>query len=141
MQGIETNPGPSFTGNILLSHVNINSITSPNHKEELSQYLFSNNIDIVALTETKLDDCVLPSLYYLDDFHAPLTKHRNTHGGGVALYINKTRYQLNAYMNLNYPEKSGYGLKSTSEVSQLPSAVFTSHQTRQSSDKTSSSTG
>lgn len=87
MQGIETNPGPSFTGNILLSHVNINSITSPNRKEELSQYLFSNNIDIVALTETKLDDCVHPSLYYLDDFHAPLTKHRNRHGGGVALYI------------------------------------------------------
>lgn len=85
--GVETNPGPSNPSLLNVCHININSITAPGRVDELSQFTDSNDIDILLLTETKLDDQVSPSLYKLDRFHAPLTKHRNRHGGGVAVYV------------------------------------------------------
>ena len=85
--GVETNPGPSNPSLLNVCHININSITAPGRVDELSQFTDSNDIDILLLTETKLDDQVSPSLYKLDKFHAPLTKHRNRHGGGVAVYV------------------------------------------------------
>ena len=69
------------------SHVNINSITSDCRLDELSQHTSSHNIDVLCVTETKLDANVNPSLYSLDHFHAPFTKHRDRHGGGVAIYV------------------------------------------------------
>ena len=89
MEGIETNPGPN-KDNMIISHVNINSITSPNRLQELNQFIVTNKIDIIALTETKLDNTINPSLYHLDDFHAPFTNHRNRHGGGTALYAHSS---------------------------------------------------
>ena len=73
--------------NITISHVNINSITSRCRLDELSHFAFLNDIDILCLTETKLDETIHPSLFTLDDYHSPLTKHRNRNGGGVAIYI------------------------------------------------------
>ena len=71
----------------MVSHVNINSITSRCRLDELSHFLTLNNIDIICLSETKLDDDVHPSLFTLDDFHDPMTRHRDRNGGGVAVYI------------------------------------------------------
>ena len=42
------------------------------------------------LTETKLDANVHPTLYSVDDFQAPFTRHRNRHGGGIAVYAHNT---------------------------------------------------
>ena len=91
MSGIETNPGPHDTNiqyprNLRTCHINVNSITSPGRLDELSQFVETHSIDILALTETKLDEHVHESLYKLDNFHQPFTRHRNRHGGGVALY-------------------------------------------------------
>ena len=69
------------------SHVNVNSITSDCRLDELSQHAQSHNIDVLCVTETKLDVNVHSSLYSLDHFHAPFTKHRDRHGGGVAIYV------------------------------------------------------
>ena len=73
-----------------IAHVNINSITAVNRLDELHHFVNINNIHILALTETKLDENVHPALYRLDDFHTPLTHHRNRHGGGTAIYARKT---------------------------------------------------
>lgn len=73
--------------NITISHVNINSITSRGRLDELSFFASTNSIDILCLSETKLDDKIHPSLYSLDYFHDPLTRHRDRNGGGVAIYI------------------------------------------------------
>ena len=43
----------------------------------------------MALSETKLDDTVHHSLFNLPNFHAPYTKHRTRHGGGVAVYTRR----------------------------------------------------
>ena len=90
MAGIERNPGPSTKQHITLSHININSITATNKLQELEQFISTNSIDILALTETKLDDTVHPSLYSLSHFHPPLTRHRTRRGGGTALYARST---------------------------------------------------
>ena len=92
--GIETNPGPSrtkkYTKHITIAHVNINSITAPGNLQELQNFVKAHQILILALTETKLDDSIHPSLYAIDDFHPPLTRHRDRHGGGTAIYIHSS---------------------------------------------------
>ena len=70
-----------------VSHVNINSITAPNRQDELEQFANSNNIHVLCLTETKLDETVSQSLYTLQAFSLPFTKHRTRQGGGVAIFI------------------------------------------------------
>ena len=71
---------------VIISHVNINSVTAPYRLQELHQFAETNHVDVLALTETKLDDTINPDLYHLPNFHSPITKHRNRHGGGTALY-------------------------------------------------------
>ena len=71
---------------ITLAHVNINSITAPDRLDELETFADTHDIDIMCLTETKLGNAVSSPLYYMDGFSQPLTKHRDRHGGGVAIY-------------------------------------------------------
>ena len=80
----------SSTRSLKIAHVNINSITAANRLDELHHFVRNNNIHVLALTETKLDDSIHPALYRLDNFHAPLTHHRNRHGGGTAIYAHKS---------------------------------------------------
>ena len=92
--GVEKNPGPSksynYTKNISIAHININSITAFGKLQELENFVSVNQISIFALTETKLDNSVNPSLYTLRNFHPPLTRHRDRHGGGTAIYIHNS---------------------------------------------------
>ena len=75
----------SNSNHIIVSRVNINSITSRCRLDELSYFSSLHDIDILGLSETKLNDTIHPSLYTLN-LHDPLTKHRNRHGGGMAMY-------------------------------------------------------
>ena len=76
--------------NIVISAININSITAPDRLEELQQFVKNNDISILALSEIKLDATVHPSLYSLDGFHPPLLRTRSRKGGGVAVYVKNT---------------------------------------------------
>ena len=56
--GIETNPGPDrqeSLSKLSIAHVNINSITAPGKLDELEQFVDSNNIHILALSEIKTE--------------------------------------------------------------------------------------
>ena len=88
--GVEQNPGPANSNqkNLTISHVNINSVTSPHRLDELSDFADSSRTDILMLTETKLDNTVHPRLYKLHNYHEPYLKNRSRHGGGVAMYLN-----------------------------------------------------
>ena len=85
ISGIEPNPGP-IKKNIKICHVNINSITAHGRLDELNLFVDENNVDILALSETKLDETVHDSLFKMPNFHSPFTKHRSRQGGGVAIY-------------------------------------------------------
>ena len=89
MHGIETNPGPTDKKRIRIAYININSITTENKRGELEQFIITNNMQIVALTGTKLDDTVADSQYMLHDFHPPIVRNRTRHGD-VALYCHKS---------------------------------------------------
>ena len=84
--GVEVNPGPNVIKDVKVAHININSITSEGRLEELENFVENNNIKVLALSETKLDENVHPSLFRISDFQQPFTRHRNRKGGGVALY-------------------------------------------------------
>ena len=58
--------------NVNISAININSITAPERPMELQSFVDSNDISILALSETKLDATIHPSLYSLEGFHAPV---------------------------------------------------------------------
>ena len=73
-----------------ISAININSIPAPERLQELQYFVDSNNISILALSETKLDATIHPSLYSLSGFHAPMLKNRTRKGGGVAIYVRNT---------------------------------------------------
>ena len=89
--GVEKNPGPEPKHDKLVaSHININSITAPGKLEELELFVETNGIGLLALTETKLDTNTHPTLYNISGFHAPMTRHRDRKGGGVALYCHST---------------------------------------------------
>ena len=88
--GVEQNPGPANNGYLKISHVNINSITSPHRLDELSDFADSSRTDILMITVTTLDDTVHPSLYKLHNYHDPYIKNRSRHGGGVAVYFNSS---------------------------------------------------
>ena len=89
MHGIEPNPGPPES-KLTIAHVNINGITAENKVDELEQFITTNNIQILALTETKIDKTVAECQYLIHNFHPPLSRHRTRHGGGVALYVHKS---------------------------------------------------
>ena len=56
-------------------------------------------------TETKLINDIATSLYRLNGYHAPLTRHRDRHGGGVAIYIHKSLpFQRQNWLKLNEEE-------------------------------------
>ena len=55
--------------NIIISYLNINSIR--NKIEDLKQ-LVTGNIDILVISETKLDDSFLTSIFEIPGFHSPI---------------------------------------------------------------------
>ena len=48
----------------------------------------SEYIDILMISETKLDDTFPHALYHLKDFWNPYRWDRNSHGGGILVYVN-----------------------------------------------------
>ena len=49
--------------------------------------MVAEEIDILMITETKLDDSFPASQFSIQDFRTPLRIDRNKNGGGILLYI------------------------------------------------------
>ena len=72
------------TNRLILGHLNINSIVG---KFDHLKVLIVNNIDILVLTETKIDSSFPNSQFRIDGFSAPFRLDRNKFGGGVLIYV------------------------------------------------------
>ena len=70
--------------NLIIGHLNINSIRN---KFDLLKELISNNIDILVISETKLDPSFPPGQFHIDGYMPPIRADRNRHGGGLLIYI------------------------------------------------------
>ena len=69
---------------IIIGHLNINSIRN---KFESLRYIIDKNVDILLISETKLDDTFPESQFSMEGFHLPYRKDRNSKGGGILLYV------------------------------------------------------
>ena len=87
---VHPNPGPNEpTKKLKLSHVNMRSLCPQNtHKIDdiYSALCIKDKSDIIAVTETWLDQSVTDQSIELTDYHI-FRKDRDRNGGGVALYF------------------------------------------------------
>jgi exonuclease III len=64
--------------------LNINSIRN---KFEHLKILIIGNIDILVITETKLDDTFSETSFMIEGFSKPYRRDRNSNGGGILIYV------------------------------------------------------
>ena len=69
---------------IIFGNLNVNSIRD---KFEGLKSLFTNNIDILVITETKLDESFPINQFLIDGYREPYRLDRNKNGGGIFIYI------------------------------------------------------
>ena len=84
------------SGNLLIGHLNINSIRN---KVNMLSYMIVNKIDILMISESKLDDTFPTSQFVIDSFTEPFRLDRTRNGGGILLYVknNITATLLTSY--------------------------------------------
>ena len=78
---------PINTNNFNIAHYNINSVTAFGRLDQLADICAILKLDILILTESKLDNTIPSSLITLPGYHEPLRRDRNRNGGGVLVYI------------------------------------------------------
>ena len=66
------------------AHLNINSNWN---KFEFLADIIKDNIDILIISETKVDDSFPDGQFFLDDFRTPFGLDRNRNGEGIMLFI------------------------------------------------------
>ena len=69
---------------LVIANLNINSIAP---KFEQLNELISINIDILVITETKLDDSFSSSQFIIEGYSVPYRFYRNRNGGGILIYV------------------------------------------------------
>ena len=69
---------------LILAHLNINSLRN---KFQFLISLIKDNIDVLMISETKLDGSFPTSQFMINGFSAPFRLDRNCKSGGIILYI------------------------------------------------------
>ena len=75
---------------LFFAHLNINSIR--NKFDSLAD-IIKDNIDILMISETKVDNSVPDGQFFLDGFGTPFRLDRNRNGGGIMLSLEMTFLQ------------------------------------------------
>ena len=71
---------------LIMGHLNINPMRN---KSDALSLIVKNNVDILMISETKLDDSFTTAQFLLHGFSAPCRLDTNSKGGGIPLYIRK----------------------------------------------------
>ena len=69
---------------VIIGHLNINSL--PNKFDQLREIVLKY-VDVVVITETKLDDTFLTSQFLITGFSVPHRLERNRNGIGIMIFI------------------------------------------------------
>ena len=69
---------------IIMAHINLNSIRN---KFDMLSYLVAGKIDILIISESKLDSSFPSAQFYMPGFSPPYRIDRNKFGGGILMYI------------------------------------------------------
>ena len=68
----------------MIGQLNINSIRT---KFNQLEYLIKDSIDILLVSETKLDISFPAAQFFMNGFSKPYRLYRNDKGGGIMLYV------------------------------------------------------
>ena len=69
---------------VVIGHININSIRN---KFDMLSSMVKDNIDILMVSETKLDSSFPQAQFRMEGYAPPFRYDRNSHGGGILLFI------------------------------------------------------
>ena len=69
---------------VIIGNININSLLA---KFDQVKEVILKNVDILVITETKLDDTFPLGQFYVEGFTMPYRLDRNRNGGGVIIYV------------------------------------------------------
>ena len=69
---------------VFIGHININSIRN---KFDMLSSMIKDNIDILMFSETKVDSSFPQAQFRMDGYAPPFRYERNSHGGGILLFI------------------------------------------------------
>ena len=69
---------------LIFAHLNINSIRN---KFELLSKQIKGNVDVLMISETKIDDSFPVGQFLIEGFCTPYRLDRNSKGGGILLYV------------------------------------------------------
>ena len=69
---------------IIIAHLTVNSIRN---KFDFFSDIVKDNIDILMISESKLDDSFPDSQFLIEGFSKPFRLDRNRNGGGAMLFI------------------------------------------------------
>ena len=88
---------------MMFGHLNINSLRN---KLELVSEQFKGSIDILMVSETKLDDSFPEGQFLIEGFHSPFRFDRNRNGGEIMLYVRED-IPLN-YLVMTFPVRKAF---------------------------------
>ena len=84
------NGSPIETNNFNLAHYNINSILADDRLEQLSDICKILCLDVLIITESKLDQNIPTNLIMIPGYHEPVRRDRlsnGRNGGGTLIYV------------------------------------------------------
>ena len=84
LEDILTNLKASKENGVKIAHLNINFLYN---KFEGLKLFIQDKIDVLVLSETKLDDTYMSNQFQIEGFSIPFRADRNAHGGGLLLYV------------------------------------------------------
>ena len=85
-----SNGPPIDIDNFKIVHYNINSLLATDRIEQLTDICNTLKIDVLILSESKLDQTIPNHMITIPGYHEPLRHDRiinGRHGGGVIMYI------------------------------------------------------
>ena len=71
---------------LIFGHLNVNSITN---KFEAIKLLIEGNLDIIIISETKLDNSFPVEQFCIEGYNTPFRLDKNDRSGGILVYIKK----------------------------------------------------
>ena len=75
-----------YVNKLVIGNLNICTLAKEGKLEDLT-YIVKENLDILVLTETKLDETYSDASIHISGFSRPFRVDRNKYGGGVLVYI------------------------------------------------------
>ena len=77
----------SNPNNVILSYLSMNSVRN---KFENLREIIKQNVDVLAVAETKIDASFLSAQYFLEGYHSPYRLDISRKSGGLLVYVKAT---------------------------------------------------